>query len=85
MAALLSIGLLVPLALLQIKLSKLSQPTIANELSHTDIPANAQHKTKFISDEELFSLFPGKSIALIGKPGEQQLVFLQSADSSEVQ
>jgi len=31
---------------------------------------------KYISDEELFKLFPGRSIALIGKPGEQELIFL---------
>jgi hypothetical protein len=31
---------------------------------------------KVINDEELFRLFPGRSMALIGKPGEQELVFL---------
>jgi hypothetical protein len=33
---------------------------------------------KTISDEELFALFPGRSLALIGKPGHQQLVFLDT-------
>ena len=33
-------------------------------------------KVKIISDEELFALFPGRAMALVGKPGEQQLVFL---------
>jgi hypothetical protein len=33
---------------------------------------------KFITDEELFALFPGRSMALVGKPGEQQLVFLDA-------
>ncbi len=33
---------------------------------------------KRISDEELFALFPGRSLALIGKPGHQQLVFLDN-------
>jgi len=37
---------------------------------------------KFISDEELFSLFPDRAMALIGKPGEQQLVFLDRPSSS---
>lgn len=32
--------------------------------------------TKVISDEELFALFPGRSLALIGSPGHQKLVFL---------
>jgi hypothetical protein len=31
---------------------------------------------KIISDDELFALFPGRSMALIGTPGQQQLVFL---------
>jgi len=31
---------------------------------------------KFITDEELFALFPNRPLALVGKPGQQQLVFL---------
>jgi 4-amino-4-deoxy-L-arabinose transferase-like glycosyltransferase len=31
---------------------------------------------KFITDEELFALFPNRPLALVGKPGRQQLVFL---------
>ena|SRR5580704_9356030 len=31
---------------------------------------------KIISDEELFALYPGRAMALVGKPGEQKLVFL---------
>jgi len=31
---------------------------------------------KVISDEELFALFPGRAMALIGKPGHQEFVFL---------
>jgi hypothetical protein len=44
-------------------------------------------ETKFITDEDLFRLFPGRSMALIGKPGEQELVFLSKPrpqDSSGV-
>jgi hypothetical protein len=33
----------------------------------------------FVSDDELLNLFPGRAVALIGVPGEQQLVFLGSA------
>ena len=32
-----------------------------------------------ISDEELFALFPGRQMALIGPPGHQELVFLDQA------
>ncbi len=31
---------------------------------------------RFINDEQLLALFPGRAVALIGRPGEQQLVFL---------
>jgi hypothetical protein len=34
-----------------------------------------QDGVKVIGDEELFALFPDRPIALIGKPGHQQLVF----------
>lgn len=36
--------------------------------------------TKIISDEELFALFPGRPLALVGTPGHQQLVFLDEVD-----
>ena len=39
-------------------------------------------KTEFIDDEELFRLFPGRAMALIGKPGEQELLFLDGPSSS---
>ncbi len=31
---------------------------------------------RFISDDELLNLFPGRAVALIGPPGQQQFVFL---------
>ena len=34
---------------------------------------------KMITDEELFALFPNRPLALVGKPGHQQLVFLDEA------
>jgi hypothetical protein len=39
-------------------------------------PTVAGSGVKFIDDEQLFALFPDRSLALIGKPGRQQLVFL---------
>jgi hypothetical protein len=38
--------------------------------------------TKMISDEELFALFPNRPLALVGKPGHQQLVFLDQRPSN---
>jgi hypothetical protein len=39
--------------------------------------------TKMITDDELFCLFPGRSMALIGTPGSQQLVFLDRNRQSD--
>jgi hypothetical protein len=40
-------------------------------------PASAATgSVKFISDDELMALFPNQAVALIGKPGHQQFVFL---------
>jgi hypothetical protein len=33
-------------------------------------------EVKIITDQELFALFPNRPLALIGKPGQQRLVFL---------
>lgn len=44
-------------------------------------PATAVAKTshiKFINDEQLFALFPGRPAALIGSPGEQKFIFLDA-------
>lgn len=35
-------------------------------------------KTRIITDEELFALFPGHAVALIGKPGYQRFVVLEA-------
>lgn len=40
----------------------------------SDQPRSAP--VKFINDDELLALFPDRPVALIGKPGRQQLVFL---------
>lgn len=41
---------------------------------------------KIINKEQLFALFPNRPIALIGKPGRQQVVFLDEVrDSARLQ
>jgi len=39
---------------------------------------------KVISDEELFALFANHPLALVGKPGHQQLVFLDQPEPGKV-
>jgi hypothetical protein len=48
----------------------------AATLATSPAPSAESAKVKTISDDELFALFPGRALALVGKPGEQQLVFL---------
>ncbi len=59
-------------ARVQITASNDAPPTAASSPEPTP-------RVKFISDEELLALFPNRSVALIGKPGSQQLVFLDGS------
>jgi hypothetical protein len=37
---------------------------------------------RIVTDEQLLALFPDRSVALIGRPGEQRLVFLEGSNPS---
>lgn len=52
--------------------------TASRTALHNDSPprVNDLPPIKIINDEQLFALFPGRAMALIGSPGNQQLVFL---------
>lgn len=45
------------------------------QLASPPSPATTSH-VQFINDDQLLALFSDRSVALIGKPGEQRLVFL---------
>jgi hypothetical protein len=47
--------------------------TVPPEQTTASQQASSVH---FITDDELLALFPGRSVALVGKPGQQRLVFL---------
>src|SRR5438105_3405378 len=85
-AALVCMGLLL-LALFIRELPKSSRPRPATPQAQQTVPpvpVAANPEIKWINDDELFALFAGRSMVLIGKPGEQQLVFLdQSSDFLE--
>jgi len=49
-------------------------PTASGPVVAPQLPPAAPIKS--ISDEELFALFPGRQLALIGPPGDQRLVIL---------
>jgi hypothetical protein len=77
--ALTCLALLFPTAFLLIERSSWHQPqetALRSPQIGTVVRPHHNLEMKYISDEELFKLFPGRSIALIGKPGEQELIFL---------
>ncbi len=59
--------------------------TTAPGLAGTEVASTAatQPAVKFITDDELFALFPDRAMALIGKPGRQQVLFFGAAGTSE--
>ena len=56
---------------------RISSPRVQETTSASIAPAESG--IKMISDEELFALFPGRSVALIGKPGQQELLVLDES------
>lgn len=48
---------------------------VSEDFARVSLPSNAPAAT-LISDDELLTLFPNRSLALIGKPGHQRLLFL---------
>lgn len=60
---------------------RVANATSPVQTATTDIPqaepaSVGSASVRFISDDELLSMFPGRSVALIGAPGRQQFVFL---------
>lgn len=53
--------------------------TVAAVSSRSTAP-ESDH-VKFINDDELLAMFPQGSVALVGKPGRQRLVFLDTQQS----
>jgi hypothetical protein len=79
-AVMVCVPLLLLLLLFIDQIPKLYLSGPATSQTYQPIPPPVQvgdtSEIKLINDDELFALFAGRSIALIGKPGEQQLVFL---------
>ena len=78
--------LLLSLFISQLPKSSRSRPATSQaQQSAPPVPVAANPEIKWINDDELFALFADRSMALIGKPGEQQLVFLDSQSSDFLQ
>jgi hypothetical protein len=45
--------------------------------------SNPSNDLQIINDEQLFALFPNQALALVGKPGHQQLVFLDQSQPEQ--
>ena len=50
--------------------------------SFTAAQSPQESGVKLINDDELFALFPGRSLALVGPPGHQELLFLDQSGPS---
>lgn len=84
LSALLMLPLLFAFAILSRRAPEVSSQHLAfHNTMRATIPTRPAdgRDTKFITDEELFALFPNRPLALVGKPGHQQLVFLDQAKS----
>ena len=81
-------GLMLPLVLTLAILSRRGPETSNRHIASTyptaaiPTPPADGRDAKFITDEELFALFPNRPMALIGKSGQQQLVFLDRSSKS---
>jgi hypothetical protein len=47
--------------------------------------SSSESKVEYITAEQLFALFPNRSMALVGKPGHQQLIFADDKPTSSPQ
>lgn len=60
-------------------------PTLARKVPKSLATMQPQNSgVKIINDDELFALFPNRSLALVGKPGQQELVFLDRGRSAVI-
>jgi len=47
--------------------------------------STTEFKVEYITADQLFALFPNRPMALVGKPGHQQLIFLDAPPASDNQ
>ena len=55
----------------------------ANFAPRVETAASPRNTVKWIDDEQLLARFADRGVALIGRPGEQRLVFLELAAPSD--
>ena len=60
-----------------------SPPTVAP--TAMALSSKPESKVEYITTEQLFALFPNRAMALVGKPGHQQLIFLDGRPASDTQ
>jgi hypothetical protein len=76
-----TVALLPVLVIMVLRLNKptleiANPPSIPGSQASVAAAPSIESGVRMITDEELFALFPGRSLALVGKPGHQRLVFL---------
>jgi hypothetical protein len=70
------VAVVAPLLVLAFHLHYRPAVPTASESAPTPPPLAETGKVKYITEKELFALFPNRPIALIGKPGHQQFLLL---------
>jgi hypothetical protein len=55
---------------------RLPQPHQASVPKAMVVASTAASKVEYINTEQFFALFPNRPMALVGKPGQQQVMFL---------
>jgi hypothetical protein len=75
-------AVIVPLLVIY-ALHRHSTPSMRTALQSASPPPAVLPAVKYITAQELFALFPDRAIALIGKPGRQQVVFLDEIARAE--
>jgi len=53
-----------------------NRSALSGTASRLSAGPSLRNEVQIIDDDQLFALFPDRAIALVGKPGHQQLVFL---------
>jgi hypothetical protein len=65
-----------------VSLTVLVRRQAVEEASPTVVASAPTSRVRFVNDEQLLALFPNRPVALIGRPGEQKLIFLDATDAA---
>jgi hypothetical protein len=62
---------------------RFQQPRLTPVPTTMAFAPKGESKVEYITADQLFALFPNRAMALVGKPGHQQLIFLDKPSASD--